>query len=183
MLPRSRAGEKVARATFSRKTPWFQHTFPLSPDSRPGGSQGILGGSRGSLDVSPGLSGGSLRAPPGPFFSDSSRILLRFAPKESFSMIPLPGVLSQASTSRIPPPGFLFQDSFFRIPPQGFLPQDSSSRIPPQGFLLKDSSSRIPPQGFLLKDSSSRFLLKDSSSRIPPLRVLLQQSSLMIPLP
>ena len=170
MLPRSRAGEKLGRATFFRKTQWFQHTFPLSPDSPPGGSQGILGGSRGSLDVSPGLSGGSLRAPPGPFFSDSSsRILLRFAPKESFSMIPLPGFLSQASTSRIPPPGYLFQDSFFRIPPQGFLPQDSSSRIPPQGFLLKDSSSR--------------FLLKDSSSRIPPLRVLLEQSSLMIPLP
>ena len=173
MLPRSRAGEKVGRATFFRKTPWFQHTFPLSPDSPPGGSQGILGGSRGSLDVSPGLSGGSLRAPPGPFFSDSSRILLRFAPKESFSMIPLPGFLSQASTSRIPPPGFLFQDSFFRIPPQGFLPQDSSSRIPPQGFLLKDSSSRIPPQGFLPRASSSRIPPQGSSSRIPPRGFLL----------
>ena len=169
MLPRSHAGEKLGRATFFRKTQWFQHTFPLSPDSPPGGSQGILGGSRGSLDVSPGLSGGSLRAPPGPFFSDSSsRILLRFAPKESFSMIPLPGFLSQASTSRIPPPGFLFQDSFFRIPPQGFLP-----RIPPPGFLLRDSSSRIPPQGFLLRDSSSRIPPQGSSSRIPPRGFLL----------
>ena len=98
MLPRSRADEKLGRATFCRKTQWFQHTFPLSSDSVPAGLRGILGGSGVPLDVPSGLSGVS-RIPP----AGTSRIPpLRFLLKESFLRIPLPGFL-QDSTSRIPP--------------------------------------------------------------------------------
>ena len=129
MLPRSRAGEKVGRATFRRKTQWFRHTFPLSPESGPGGSRGILGGSRGPLEVLPGLPGDGPRGPSG---------------------ILLPGFLLQVPSSGIPPQGILPCDSSSRIPPPGF-----HARIPRLGFLLKDSSSRISLPGFL-QDSSSR---------------------------
>ena len=94
MLPRSRAGEKVARATFRRKTQWFRHTFPLSPESGPGGSRELLGGSRGSLEVLPGLSGDGPRGPSG---------------------ILLPGFLLQVSSSGIPPQGILPWNSSSRI--------------------------------------------------------------------
>ena len=131
MSPRSRAGEKLGRATFRRKTQWFRHTFPFSPESGPGGSRELLGGSRGSLEVLPGLSGDGPRGPSG---------------------ILLPGFLSSFllwdSFPRNPPSRFLFQDSSPRIPRLGFL-KDSSSRISLPGFLLQDSSSRIAPLGFL----------------------------------
>ena len=128
MLPRSRAGEKVARATFSRKTQWFQHTFPLRPESGPAGSREILGGSRGPLDVPPGVSGGAPRAPSG---------------------VLLPGSFLQDSYSEIPPQVILLGDSSCRIPPPGFHFWNSSLRIPHPGFLFQDSSSRIFPAGFL----------------------------------
>ena len=175
MLPRSRAGEKVARATFSRKTQWFQHTFPLRPESGPAGSREILGGSRGPLDVPPGLSGGAPRAPSGVLLPGSFL-------QDAYSEIPLQVILLGDSSCRIPPPGFHFWNSPLKIPQPGFLFQDSSSRI----FLL-DSCPSIPLPGFLFQDSSSwislpRLLLQDSSSRIPPLGFLLQDY-FRIPLP
>ena len=198
MLPRSRAGEKVGPATFRRKTCCFGHTFPLSPGSGPGGSREILGGSRGPLEVLPGLSGDGPRGPsgillPGFLLQVSSsgippqgilpqgsccRIPLPGSHVQDSSRIPHPGFLFQGSSSRIPLPGALFQDSSSRIAPLGFLFYYSSLRTPPPGFLFQDFSSRIPLPGFLFQDSSSRiplsgFLLQDASSRIPPLRFLL----------
>ena len=128
MLPRSRAGEKVAHATFSRKTQWFQHTFPLRPESGPAGSREILGGSRGPLDVPPRVSGGAPRAPygvllPGSFLQDA------------YSEIPLQVILLGDSSCRIPPP---------RIPLLEFPLEDPSARIPLSGFFLQDF-----PAGFL----------------------------------
>ena len=102
MLPRSRAGETVGRVTFCRKTQWFQHTFPLSPESGPGGLREIPDASRGLLGAPEGLSGGAPRGPSG---------------------ILLPGLLLQVPSSGVPPQGILL-----RIPLPGFLPQDSMLR-------------------------------------------------------
>ena len=107
ILPRSRLDEMVARATFCRKTKWFQHTLPLSPESGPGGSRDAL---RGLLGVPPELPGGG--------------------PK------PSSGVLLPGFPSRIPTLRFLFKESFLRIPLPGFTLQDSTSRIPPLGFVF-----------------------------------------------
>ena len=119
MLPRSRAGEKVARATFFRKTQWFQHTFPLSPEDGPDGSRDAPDAFRGLLGVPPEL----FEVPPEPllgsFFQDSS------------PRIPPLRFLFKKSSFRIPLPGFLLQDSIPR-----FLLEESSSRIPPPGFLF-----------------------------------------------
>ena len=158
MLPRSRAGETLGRAIFCRKTPWFQHTFPLSPESGPGGSREIPDAFRGLLGAPPGLSGGAPRGPSGILLPG---LLLQVPssgvpPQGVLLRIPLPGLLPQDSTlrsllkdssSRISLPGVLLDSS--RIPPLGFLLQDSCSRIPPPRFLFQDSSSRIPPLGFL----------------------------------
>ena len=166
---RSRADEMVARATFRRKTRWFQHNFlsaqkvvlvaqgmPQMP------SEGSWVSLQSSLEVAPKVLLGS-------FFQDSSSRIppLRLLLKESFLRIPLPGFHLKDSSLTIPPPGFLLEDSWSSIPLPGFLLQDSSSRIPPLGFLLNDSSLRIPCPGFLLQDSSSKispsgFLLQDS---------------------
>ena len=105
MSPRSRAGEKVGRATFFRKTQWFQLTFPLSPDGGPGGSRDAPDAFRGLLGVSPELS--------------------EVLPE------PLLGSFFQYSPPRIPPLRFLLKKSSWRIPLLGFLPQDSIPRIPP----------------------------------------------------
>ena len=102
--PRARAGEKLGRATFRRKTQWFRHIFPFSPESGPGGSRGIPGGSRGPLEVLPGLPGDGPRGPSG---------------------ILLPGFLLQVASSGIPSQGILPRDSSSRIPPPG-----SHARIP-----------------------------------------------------
>ena len=96
MLPRSRAGEKVARVTFREKTQWFQHAFPLSPENGPGGSRGIPDASRGLLGALPGLSGG--------------------VPEGLFGIL-LPEFFLQICSSEIPPPGILLGDSSSRIPP------------------------------------------------------------------
>ena len=124
MLPRSRAGEKLGRATFFRKTQWFQHTFPLSSESGPGGSREILGGSRGPLDVPPGLSGGVPWSLPGCFLQDS------------YSEIPPQENLPEDSLCRIPFPGFHFWNSSLRSPHSGFLFQDYSCRVLRAGFLF-----------------------------------------------
>ena len=119
MLPRSRAGEKVARATFFRKTQWFQHTFPLSPESGPGDPREILGGSRGALDVSPGLYGGVPWSLPGCFLQDS------------YSEIPPQENVPEDSLCRMPPRipllEFLLEESFLRIPLDFLLEQSSTS--------------------------------------------------------
>ena len=105
MSPRSRACEKVPRATFFRTTQWFQHTFPFSPEGGPGGSRDAPDAFRGLLGVPPELS----EVPPEPllasFFQDSSPRIppLRFLLKKSFLRIPLPGFLLQDSISRISP--------------------------------------------------------------------------------
>ena len=120
MSPRSRAGEMVGRATFFRKTQWFQHTFPLSADSPPGGPREIFGGSRRPLDVPPGGSGGAEPLLESFFQGPSSRMpTLRSLFKWSFLEIPLAG---------FPP----------RIPLLEFPLEDSSARIPLSGFLLQD---------------------------------------------
>ena len=105
MSPRSRAGEKLGRATFFRKTQWFQHTFPLSPEGGPGGSRDAPDAFRGLLGVSPELSA--------------------VLPE------PLLGSFFQYSAPRIPPLRFLLRKSSWRIPLLGFLLQDSIPRIPP----------------------------------------------------
>ena len=125
MLPRSRAGKKVGRA---RKTQWFQHTFPLRPESGPAGSREILGGSRGPLDVPPGVSGGAPRTSSGVLLSGSFL-------QDAYSEIPLQVILLGDSSCRIPAP---------RIPLLEFPLEDSSARIPLSGFLLQDF-----PAGFL----------------------------------
>ena len=73
MLPRSRAGEKVGRATFFRKTQWFQHIFPLSTEGGPDGSRDAPDAFRGLLGIPPELS----ERPQSPFWDPSSRILLK----------------------------------------------------------------------------------------------------------
>ena len=65
MLPRSRADETVGRVTFRRKTQWFQHTLPLSPESGPGGSRDAPDAFRGLLGVPPWLSRSVPKAPSG----------------------------------------------------------------------------------------------------------------------
>ena len=124
MLPRSRAGEMLGRATFCRKTQQIQHNFlsaqivvlvaqvvPQMP------SEGSWVSFQSSLEVAP-------------------KVLL--------------GSLFQDSSSRIPPLRFLLKESFLRIPLPGFLLEDSSSRISVLVFLFQDSSFRIPPPGSLL---------------------------------
>ena len=115
MLPRSRLDEMVARATFCRKTLWFQHTLSLSSESGPGGPRGAPDAFRGLLDAPPELSGGGPKVPSG---------------------ILLAGFPFQDSSSETPPQGILLEDYSSRIPPQGFLLEDSSSRIPPLGFVF-----------------------------------------------
>ena len=103
MLPRSRADETLGRATFCRKTQWFQHTFLLCPESGPGGLRRIPDPEHSWVPPQ-----GSLKVPPkallGSFFQNSSS---RFPPlrflKESCLGSPLPGFLPQDSTSWIPP--------------------------------------------------------------------------------
>ena len=99
MLPRSRAGETLGRATFFRKTKWFQHTFCLNSESGPGGLRETSDASRGLLGAPPGLPGG---VPKGP----SGILLLGFFLQVSSSEIPPQGILLGDSSSRIPPPGF-----------------------------------------------------------------------------
>ena len=114
MLPRSRADETLGRATFWRKTQWFQHTLPLSPESGPGGPRGAPDAFRGLLDAPAELSGGAPKAL-------SGILLPEFSLQDSSSEIPPQGILLEDSSSRIPPPGFHLKDSSLRIPPSGFL--------------------------------------------------------------
>ena len=104
---------------FEEKTRWFQHTFPLSPESGPGGLREIPDASRGLLGAPPGLSGGVPRGPSGILLPG---LLLQ---------VPSSGVPPQGILLRIPLPGFLPQDST-----SGFFFQDSSSGIPALGILL-----------------------------------------------
>ena len=122
MLPRSRAGEKVGRATFSRKTQWFQHTFPLRPESGPAGSREILGGSRGPLDVPPGVSGGAPRAPSGVLLPGSFL-------QDAYSEIPLQVILLGDFSCRIPSQGCLSLGFLFGISFPWFLIHDSCTRF------------------------------------------------------
>ena len=147
MLPRSRADETLGHVTFCRKTSWFQHTFPVSPESYPGGSRMPKMPSKGSWVALQ----SSLEVPQSSFW-----ILLQGFFQDSSSEIPSPGILLEYSSSRVPPPGFHLKDSSLRIPPPGSLLEDSCCSIPLPGFLLQDSSCRIPQLGFLLKDSSLR---------------------------
>ena len=64
MLPRSRLDEMVGRANFDRKTQWFQHKLPLSPESAPDGSRGVPDASRGAKPSAPGGSSGSPKVSP-----------------------------------------------------------------------------------------------------------------------
>ena len=99
MLLRSRADETLGRVTFCRKTHWFQHTFPLSPESGPGGSRDAPDAFRELLGVPPELPGGAPKAPSG---------------------IHLPGFFLQDSSSEIPPRVIFLEDSSSSIPPPGF---------------------------------------------------------------
>ena len=98
MLPRSRAGEMVARASFCGKK-FDSAQFSLSPESGPGGSRDAPDAFRGLLGVPPELSGGGPKSPSG---------------------IILPGFFLQDSSSEIPPQEILLEDSSCRIPPPGF---------------------------------------------------------------
>ena len=81
MLPRSRLDEMVRRVTFDRKTQWFQHNLPLSPESAPDDSRGVPDASRGAKPSAPGASSASPKV--------SSRIpLLTFLLQDSSSGIP-----------------------------------------------------------------------------------------------
>ena len=64
MLPRSRLDEKVGRATFDRKTQWFQHKLFFSPESIPDGSRGVPDVSGGAKPSAPGGSSGSPKVSP-----------------------------------------------------------------------------------------------------------------------
>ena len=102
VLPRSRAGEKLGRATFRRKTLHCIFSIHFSPQPRKW--PWWLQGDPWWLP----------RAPGGP-----SRAVWRWSQRPLWD-----------PASRIPPPGFLLWDSSPRNPPSRFRFQDSSPRIP-----------------------------------------------------